>query len=61
MSAQGVVSIPREQMGSFVLYVYEREDGVSKVLLEIVDDLVPAVGETVRARVVEVVREVVER
>jgi hypothetical protein len=59
--SERVTPIPRKQNWSFTLHVYDRADGIAKVTLEIADDLVPVVGETVRVRVVEVVREVVER
>lgn len=54
-------AVRADKVGTFVLYLYDRADGISKVHMEVASDVVPVVGETATVRVVEVVREVVER
>lgn len=54
-------AVRADSVGNFEIWLTGRDDGITKVRMELSTDVVPVVGETATVRVVEVVREVVER
>lgn len=53
--------VPKSKVGTFDLTLWDRSDGIVRVTMELTADVAPVVGEAVTLRVIEVVREVVDR